>query len=492
MSTSPPLPDKSESAPTGRIVAVLAFGGITVALMQTLIIPLVPQLPRLVDASAANTAWAITATLLAGAVAVPVTGRLGDMFGKRRMLLISVALLVLGSVVGALAGSLAPLVVGRALQGLSAGVIPLGISIMRDVLPRHKLAGAIALMSASLGVGGALGLPTAAVIAEFADWHFLFWAAAALGLAVAALVITVVPESEVRTGGAFDFGGAITLSAALVSLLLAISKGSDWGWSSATTLGMLGLAVVAFAAWIIWELRCPQPLVDLRVSTRRQVLFTNAASIMLGFAMFAMSLVLPQILQLPTETGVGLGKSILVAGLVMAPSGLIMMAVAPLSSAITTTRGPKITLTAGAAVVALGYLAGIVMMSAVWQLIVVSLIVGAGIGLAYGAMPALIMAAVPASETAAANSFNTLMRSLGTSSASAVAGVVLASMSMTVGPVSVPTENAFRVTMAVAAGAAVLAIVFTLFLPKFVAAGSADPIAFDAPEFAERRVQSVE
>ncbi|WP_285188324.1 MFS transporter [Rhodococcus sp. MEB041] len=457
---------ETEETGTGRIVAVLAFAGITVALMQTLIIPLVPQLPALVNASAANTAWAITATLLAGAVAVPVTGRLGDMVGKRRMLLVSLALLVAGSVVGALANSLVPLVVGRALQGLAAGVIPLGISVMRDVLPRHKLPGSIALMSASLGVGGALGLPAAAIIAEYADWHFLFWTAAALGALVAVAVVVVVPESTVRTGGTFDIGGALTLSVALVTLLLGISKGSDWGWSSASILGLLLVSVLAFAAWIVWELRTPQPLVDLRVSLRRQVLFTNAASIMLGFAMFALSLVLPQILQLPAATGVGLGQSILVAGLVMAPSGLIMMAVAPVSSRITTTRGPKITLMAGAATVAVGYLLGIVMMGAVWQLIVVSLVIGAGIGLAYGAMPALIMSAVPASETAAANSFNTLMRSLGTSFASAVAGVVLASMTVSFGSTAVPSEAAFRITMAIAAGAAILSVVLASFLPR--------------------------
>ncbi|KQU07766.1 MFS transporter [Rhodococcus sp. Leaf7] len=465
MTTSPPTSLDEDVTGTGRIVGVLAFAGITVALMQTLIIPIVPQLPTLVNASAANTAWAITATLLAGAVAVPVTGRLGDMFGKRRLLLVSLALLVAGSVVGALATSLIPLIIGRALQGLAAGVIPLGISIMRDVLPSRKLPGSIALMSASLGVGGALGLPAAAVIAEYASWHFLFWTAAALGLIVTALVVAVIPESDARTGGAFDFGGAATLSVALVTLLLGISKGSDWGWTSARTLGLLVVAVVAFAAWVTWELRSPQPLVDLRVSMRRQVLFTNAASIMLGFAMFALSLVLPQILQLPAATGVGLGKSVLVAGLVMAPSGLVMMAVAPLSSRITTTRGPKTTLMAGAGVVAVGYLAGIVLMGAVWQLVVVSLIIGTGIGLAYGAMPALIMSAVPATETAAANSFNTLMRSLGTSFASAVAGVILASMTVTLGSAQVPTQNAFRVVMAVAAGAAVLSVLLASFLP---------------------------
>ena len=467
MATS--LPDESAPKPlsTNVIVAVLAFAGIVVALMQTLVIPLIPQLPVLLDTSAANTAWVVTATLLAGAVAVPVMGRLGDMFGKRRLLLVGLALLIVGSVVGALSDSVLPLIVGRVLQGLASGVIPLGISIMRDVLPREKLAGSVALMSASLGVGGALGLPAAALIAEYADWHYLFWTAAALGLVVTGLVVSVVPESTVRAGGNFDFPGAVSLSAALISLLLAISKGSAWGWTSSATLAMLLVSVVSFAFWVWWELRTPLPLVDLRVTTRRQVLFTNLASIAIGFALFAMSLVFPQVLQLPSATGYGLGQSILAAGLVMAPSGIIMMLVSPISARITTSRGPKTTLMAGAVVIAVGYLIGVVTLSSVWLLVAISMVIGAGIGLAYGAMPALIMGAVPASETGAANSFNTLMRSLGTSFASAVAGVILAQMTIEAGGRSIPSEAAFHVTMGVAAGAAVLSFVLASFIPKF-------------------------
>lgn len=290
------------------VVAVLAFAGIVVSLMQTLVIPIVPELPKLLDAPASDTAWAVTATLLAAAVATPMVGRLGDMFGKRRMLLVSVVMLVAGSVVCALSDALVPMIVGRALQGLSSGVIPLGISIMRDELPAERLAGATALMSASLGVGGALGLPTAALIADNFDWHFLFWSSAGMGAIALVLVLAFVPESRVRTGGRFDAVGAVGMAVGLVSLLLAVSKGADWGWTSGTTLGLFAAAVIVLLAWGFFELRTTQPLVDLRTTARRQVLFTNLASIAIGFSMFAMSLVLPQLLQLPTQTGYGLGR----------------------------------------------------------------------------------------------------------------------------------------------------------------------------------------
>ncbi|MEV4145893.1 MFS transporter [Amycolatopsis sp. NPDC049691] len=462
----PSTPAREASPRANLVVGVLALAGITVSLMQTLVIPLIPALPGLLHASAADATWAITATLLAGAVATPTMGRLGDMYGKRRMLLVSLGALVAGSAIGALSDSLVPMVAGRTLQGLAAGVIPLGISIMRDELPAERLGSATALMSASLGVGGALGLPAAALLAENADWHVLFWTAAGLGVAVTALVVALVPESPVRTGGRFDVLGAAGLSVALVCLLLAVSKGADWGWGSGATLGLFAAAVLVLLLWGRWELRTPRPLVDLRTSARRQVLLTNIASAVFGFAMFAMSLVLPQLLQLPAATGYGLGKSMLVVGLVMAPSGLVMMALAPVSARITATSGPKTTLMAGAVVVAAGYALGIVLMSATWHLVLVSSVIGAGIGLAYGAMPSLVMGAVPVSETAAANSLNTLMRSIGTSVSSATAGLVLARLTIRFGPVDLPSQNGFRLVLGMGSAAALIALGVAAFLPQ--------------------------
>ncbi|MER7013819.1 MFS transporter [Saccharopolyspora sp. NPDC000359] len=468
MTRAPSTPPAAAAPPQARpstVVPVLAFSGIVVSLTQTLMIPLVPKLPELLSASPADAAWAITATLLAAAVATPTVGRLGDMHGKRRMLLFSLGMLVLGSVVCALSNGLVLMVVGRVLQGLSSGVIPLGISIMRDELPPERLGGATALMSASLGVGGALGLPAAAFIAEKADWHTLFWVAAALGAAAAVLVTTLVPESRVRTRGRFDLPGAVGLSIALLCLLLVISKGADWGWSGWLTPGLLVAGLVVLAVWGWWELRTPHPLVDLRTTARRQVLLTNIASVVFGFAMFATSLVIPQLLQLPAATGYGLGQSILAAGLVMAPNGLIMMAMSPVSARISRARGPKVTLMVGALVVATGYGLSLVMMSTIWQLMIASSIIGAGVGLAYGAMPALVMAAVPVSETAAANSLNTLMRSIGTSLSSSIAGAVLAHLTIDLAGAAVPSLAGFRVVLAIGAVAALFALVVASFLP---------------------------
>ncbi|MCA2221941.1 MFS transporter [Nonomuraea aurantiaca] len=471
------VPGTEVRAPRGGLtVAVLAFAGIVVALMQTLVIPLVPQLPALLHATPSNTSWAITATLLAGAVATPVFGGLGDMYGKRLILVLCLGLLVAGSVICALSDSLPPMIVGRALQGAAAGVIPLGISIMRDELPREKLGAAIGLMSSSLGVGGALGLPSAALLAEHIGWHVLFWVSAALGAVVAGLVLAVVPESPLRTGGRFDVLGAVGLTAGLVCLLLGISKGGDWGWTSGTVLGLFAAAVVILLLWGVWELRARRPLVDLRITARRRVLVTNLASIMVGFSMFAMSLVLPQVLGMPEATGYGLGQSLLVIGLCMAPGGLVMMATSPLAARLSAARGPKVSLMTGSLVIAIGYFLGIVLMGGVWQIVVFTCVISAGVGIAYAAMPALIMSAVPASETGAANGLNALMRSIGTSTSSAVISVVLANLVIRFGPAELPSPTGFRVAILIGGGAALAAFLIAAFIPGGRDTGNLAPV----------------
>lgn len=449
--------------------------GVVVSLMQTLVIPIIPTLPQLLNTSASNASWVVTATLLAGAVATPISGRLGDMFGKRRVLFANLLSLVAGSIVCAVFSSLLPEIIGRSLQGAAVGAIPLGISIMRDELPAEKVGSAMAIMSATLGVGGALGLPLAAAIAQNADWHWLFWTAAGLGIVCAALVFVFVPESPVRTPAKFDLGGALGLSVALLALLIPITKGADWGWASASTLGLFAASAVVFLGWGWYELRQGSPLVDLRVSARPRVLFTNAASIAVGFALYGMSLTFPQLLMAPEKTGYGFGLSMVNAGLALAPTGFVMMLLSPVSARLSAARGPKLTLALGSAVIAAGYLCALVLMNSVWEIMVAAMIVAGGVGLAYAAMPALIMGAVPITETAAANGLNSLMRSIGTSTSSAVMSVVLAHMTMQLGPYVLPSRDGFHTTFLIATAAAVVAILLTLCIPMRKAADAAEP-----------------
>ncbi len=455
------------AARSGGVVATLALAGITAAIMQTLVTPLIADLPKILHTSPSNSAWVITVTLLVGAVCVPVFGRLGDLVGKRPMLLVCAVPLIAGSVVCALSSSVVPMIVGRGLQGMGMGMVPLGIALLRDVVPQEKLSSSIAIVSASMGIGGGLGLPIAAAIAEYASWRVLFWGSTALAVLIAVLIWRLIPDVPAGAKGErFDAPGAVGLGIGLVCLLLAVSKGADWGWASATTLGLFVAAVVVLLGWGVWEIRTTQPIVDLRTTARPRVLLTNLASIFVGVGMYASMLIVPQLLQYPEATGYGLGQSMLAAGLWMAPAGIVMMLVSPIGGKITNVRGPKFTLVIGILVVAAGYGASLGLMGAAWGLMVGLMIINCGVGLAYGAMPALIMSSVPLSETAAANGFNTLMRSLGTSVGAAVVGVVLAEMTINLGGHELASENGFRVGLLIGAGVALLAALIAATIPS--------------------------
>lgn len=482
MSISSTAAGSQETAPEikyGLFVGTLAAAGITVSLAQTLVIPIIGRLPEIFHSTAASASWIITVTLLVGAVATPVMGRLADMHGKKKMMLFSLIPFILGSVVCALSVELIPMVIGRGLQGLGSGLIPLGISLMHDLLPREKAGSAIALMSSSMGIGGALGLPLAAGIAQFASWRVLFWFTAVVALSVGVVIWKAIPAvtPAVRSGG-FDYFGALGLALGLVALLLAVSKGSEWGWGSVLTIGLFISAVIILVGWGWFETRQSAPLIDLRTTARPVVLMTNIASILIGFTMYAMNLILPQVIQLPLILGYGLGQSMLQMGFWLIPMGVGMMLVSNAGAAISAARGPRVTLTLSGVVIAAGYALTAVVLAtignrapgvedggAVLATLILfsacSLVVGVGIGFAFGSMPALIMGAVPAAEKAAANGFNSLMRSLGTTASSAVVGVVLASMMVN----GVPTLGAFLTTLVIGCCAALVAAVISYFIP---------------------------
>jgi MFS family permease len=463
------------------LVAVLSAAGISVSLMQTLIVPLIPELPNLLHTSPSNASWAITATLLTAAVATPVFGRLGDMYGPKPMMIACAVMLIAGSLTAASASTLLPLIIGRGLQGFGIPIIPLGISVLRSSVPAERVGEAMGLMSSSLGVGGALGLPLSAVIAQHFDWHMLFWLGTALGVMALVMFATLVPHVPPRSADRLDPLGALLLSGGLVTLLLGISKGQGWGWASAITLSMFGSALLIFVAFGWWELRVASPTVDLRTTVKRPVLMTNLASVAIGFGMFALSYVAPQILELPRATGYGLGQSLLWTGLWLAPGGLAMMVTSPIAARVAAARGPRFTLAVGALIISASYVAGQALLQAPWQIMVLNVMVAVGVGFGYASMPALINAAVPVSETAAANGINALARSLGTAISSAVVGAILSGLTMSFAGHDVPTLAGLRIALLVAAGAAGLAVLLTLLIPVASRTAVAQAVPVPAP-----------
>ncbi|HEY0215553.1 MAG TPA: MDR family MFS transporter [Cellulomonas sp.] len=451
----------------GWIVAILCFSSMCAALMQSLVIPIQGQLADLLHTSASTASWVVTATLLGAAVSMPVAGRLADLVGKKPVLVAGASILVVGSLLCAVSDSPAPVLVGRALQGVAMGYIPVAISMVREVTPVRLTNTAVAGVSATMGVGGAVGLPLAAWIAQSYDWHVLFWVSAALAAVMVVLTATLVPHVHQARSGRLDVVGAIGLAVGLVALLTGISKGGTWGWTSPSTLGAIVGGVVVLLAWGLFELRHDDPLVDLRTTARRPVLLTNLAALLIGFGMMAQSIVMPQLLQLPEATGFGLGQTTLAAGLWMAPAGIVMMLFTPVSSRLLTRVGGRTTLALGGAVLAGGYVVAVFLTSAPWQLMLATCVTSAGVGIGYAAMPTLIMQNVPASEAASGVGVNALMRSMGTTVAGAVMALVLTSQTMTLAPgVDIPTHGAFRVCFIIGAAAAAVGALVAWTIPR--------------------------
>ncbi len=448
------------------MIATLAATGLIAAFMQTLVTPVIPHLPQLLNTNVADAQWVLTSTLLAAAVTTPISGRLGDMFGKKRIALILLAIMVIGSIISALSFSLVPMLIGRTLQGVALGLIALGISILRDVVHPKRLAAAVALVSATLGIGGAIGLPISAVIAQNLDWHYLFWLAALLAVVAFGLVFWIIPESTLRTAGRFDGIGAIGLAVGLTGILLPVSKGSEWGWTNPLTLGLLIGGVLILVVWGLFELNTVDPLIDLRVTARRPVLFTNLGSIAVGFTFFTVAAALPVLLESPTSTGVGLGQSLVIASLCLMPNGLVMFFVSPYAARLSTARGPRTSLMLGGAIIAVAFALAFFWMSEVWHIIMISTVVGVGVGFAYAAMPTLIMHSVPPTETAAANGLNSVMRTLGSTSAATFVGIILSTQSVTRQGVAIPTQGAFQTIFLTAAVIAVLGVVLASLIPR--------------------------
>lgn len=444
-------------ARTALVVATLALCGTVVSLQQTLVLPLLPDFPRLLGTTVDNASWLVTATLLTGAVAIPTISRLADMFGKKRMMILALSVMVAGSLLGAFSEAMPFLIVARAMQGVGMALVPVGIAIMRDELPRDRVPLGVALMSATLAIGAGAGLPLSGFIAEHADWHLIFMVTGVVGAVMLAAVAVVLSESPVKTRGSFDYPGALLLSAALTAVLLALSKGGQWGWTSRPTLLLAVTGAVLLAVWVPLELRMRNPLVDVRVAARPAVLIVNIASILAGFAMFANMLVTTQLLQLPPATGYGLGLDVLHTGLWMAPSAVVFGLLAPVSAAVTRRFGPQTTLLVGALVMAVSYVARVFLSHELWQIVAGSIFVAAGTSMVFAAMPVLIIRAVPVTETASANGLNMLLRSIGTSTSSAAMAAVATIGLVRVGEELFPGYQALATVFWIAAATSLLA-----------------------------------
>jgi EmrB/QacA subfamily drug resistance transporter len=443
--------------------AVLILGGTTYALMQSLIVPAIPDIQHSLGVSENAASWVLTAYLLSASVATPILGRLGDMYGKERLLVIVLALLCVGTVIGAVAGSLALLLVGRVIQGAAGGIFPLAFGIIRDEFPRERVAGGIGLMSALLGVGAGLGFVLAGPIADNLSYHYLFWLPLVPTALATVLTYLFVPESPVRVPGQVNWLAALLMSAGLVLVLIAVSQTSTWHWLSAKTLGCIAAGLAVLVLWVSVESRSRQPLVDMRMMRLRGVWTTNLVALLLGFGMYATFFLIPQFVQTDGD-GYGFNASVTGAGLFMLPSTVAMLIVGAQTGRLEKRFGSKPPLLVGCVLVLMSFLVMAFAHDQKWEVLLAGALLGAGVGLAFASMANLIIENVGPAETGVATGMNTVTRTIGGSfgaaaTASLIAGTVVAGS-------DIPTEHGYTVAFALCAGVLVVGLCVGFLIPQ--------------------------
>jgi MFS family permease len=446
---------------TNPIIAVLLVAGLAYALSQTMVFPALPSIAEHHGAGTEAASWVLTAFFLSASVATPIFGKLGDLYGKDRVLPVVLALLCLGSLMCALAPSIEWVIAGRAVAGVAGGIFPLSFGIIRDTFPRERVAGAIGLLSAVFGVGGGIGLPMSGVLAEHAGVPWLFWSGLLIALPATVGVVLLVPRSPRVPDAKIDWLGAGLLSAALVLLLIGVTEANSWGWGSPKTIGLLVAGLVVLGIWLQVERRVSEPLIDLRLLRMRPVLATNVATFLIGFAMFAAFALIPRFVQAPESTGYGFGDTVTTAGLILLPSALIQLAVGPLAGRLGERLGFRVTLLTGCLLSVVSYVLLVFWHDSGFQLLVAGLFLGSGVAFGFSSMANLIVIAVPQSDVGIATGINTIMRTAGGAFGSAAVTAILAgSIAADTG---LPTESAYT-TAFVAAVVVGLASVLAAWL----------------------------
>jgi EmrB/QacA subfamily drug resistance transporter len=439
------------------ILGVLSLAALAYAVLSSAVIPALPTLQHSLHTSETGVTWLLTGFLLSASVGTAIIGKLGDLYGKQRLLVWTLLTLAAGTLLAAVSSSLALLIVARVIQGVAGGIFPLSFSIARDEFPPARVAGSIGLMSAILGVGGGLGLVVGGLIDEHLSWHWLFWIPLPAMMLAAFCTWRFIPESQVRSRGRVNWTAAALMSVGLCCVLIAIAQTTLWGWGGARTLVLLTAGVGICAAWIVVELRSSNPLIDMAMMRVRGVWTANLAAFLVGGGLYAWFLLMPQFAQLPRTTGFGYGASVVAAGLYLLPCSLGMGVLGSVAGRVERRFSSRSALVAGAAVsaVACGWLT--LTSRHPYDMLLSSTLLGIGIGLAFAALGNLIVQAVPASQTGVASGMNTVLRTLGGALGGQIAATFVAGRTVH----GLPTLSGFTLTFAMA----------TVFLAGCVVAG---------------------
>ncbi|WP_432847203.1 MFS transporter [Amycolatopsis sp. CA-161197] len=458
--------DVAESGAAQRtargLVPTLVFLGLVVAVISSLGAPLIPAVAVVHRVSLGDAQWSLTVTLVVGAMVTPVMGRLGDGPARRRVMLAGLGLVVVGCVLAALPFGFVALLVGRGLQGAGLGLTPLTIVVAREALVPARARPTMAVLSITTVAGVGLGYPVTGLITELGGLQAAYWFGAVVAAVALVAAIRVLPHAGNAQAKRLDVPGAILLGVGLGALLLWISKGEEWGWGSAASIGSVVVAVGGLVAWVWHEGRSGHPLVELRLLRLPGVLAADVAALLSGTGMYLLTSLMVQFVQTPPADG-GLGGSVVVAGLVLLPFSIGSLLASRIAAPVIR-RGWGRVLIPGAALVGLVSVGafGFVRHDYV-VLTVVMAATGLAVGTVFAVLPGMITRGAPPHETGSAMSFNQVLRYVGYSTGSALSAAILVAHT----PDGQHFPNAVGYTVAAFAGVAVwvLAAAFGMLLP---------------------------
>lgn len=450
-------------APALRLTyVVLATGTSTFSLLQSVVSPVLPVIAASLHTSVTSVTWLLTAYLLAASVFTPILGRLGDAWGKRRILAAVLAMLAVGSVLSAVAGSLGLMIVGRAVQGVGGGVIPLSFGIIRDQFPQQRVAGAVTFISALLAVGGGVGLVIAGPVVGLLSYRWLFLIPGVIMAAAAVATLAIVPGSPRQQEDRVSWLAAALLSGWLVALLIALSEGPQWGWTSPRVAVLLLAAVVLAWAWMSAERRSRHPLIDPRLVAAPTMWTGNLVALLFGMNLYAVFAFLPAFLQAPSDAGYGFQLTVTQTGLIVLPMSLASFAGGAVTGWLSRRVGTKAAVTAGVALGAPPFFFLAVAHAHVWEVTVALVILGAANGVVFAALAALVVEAAPVHQTGVASGVNANIRTIG----GAIGTAVLASLlAIGIRPDGLPRESGYTIAFVVLAVSRLIGAAAGLLVP---------------------------
>jgi EmrB/QacA subfamily drug resistance transporter len=454
-------PERAQTVHPNVILAVLCLAGLAYAVLSSAVIPALPNFQKELHTSETGSTWLLTAFLLSASVGTSVIGRLGDMYGKEKLLLWTLLILAFGTLLAAVSNSLGMLIVARVIQGVAGGIFPLAFSIARDEFPPERVAGSIGLMSSILGIGAGLGLVIGAVISEHLGWHWLFWIPLIVTLIAAACTWRYIPESPVRAPGRVNWLAATVMAIGMSLLLIGIAQTSSWGWGSPKSLALMIGGLVVIVIWVLIEVHSKVPLVDMSMMRIRGVWTTNLAAFLIGAGLYSSFILFPQFAQLPKSTGFGFGASVVVSSLYLLPSAVGMGALGSVAGGVSRRYGSKFALIAGTVVTTLAFLWSALQHAHPYDILISTALLGIGIGLAYAALGNLIVGAVEPQQTGVASGMNTVMRTLG----GAVGGQISATFIADHVSHGLPTITGFTQSYWLATGFLVVAALAGFLIP---------------------------